>query len=169
MSKAFKCDRCKCCFDPMLIEEPNHFTTIPEYFIQNGSDYDNRKVGICEENVHLCQKCSKDFADFMQLRTVPKDMYDSLKEDFEFLRLDYDGLADDKVQILDLLDKNLSDMKQVLMEELRHANSKEVHNFVVDAMHNLLFGTGGGDSGKSDVCPDKIAERPKRTKKDSKH
>ena len=65
MSKAFKCDRCKTCFDPYAIKSPRYFTTIKEFVCQNGQDVKNNEMGYFEEGVHLCPDCSMLFANFM--------------------------------------------------------------------------------------------------------
>ena len=62
MSKALKCDVCKKCFDPVEVGDEEYFVTIPEFYCQNGEQYQNREVGYREEEVHMCPDCSRKFA-----------------------------------------------------------------------------------------------------------
>lgn len=65
MSKAFRCDRCKQCFDPYEIKDPKYFITIKGYFCQNGSQFDGNEYGYAEfDDIHLCPSCSEKFARF---------------------------------------------------------------------------------------------------------
>ena len=70
MSKAFKCDRCKKCFDPWGSEEEDfEFGQIRDYSVitpVGGSfDYTYR-----DEELHLCPKCNLEFARFMKNQCV---------------------------------------------------------------------------------------------------
>lgn len=70
MSKAFKCDRCKKCFDPWSSEEENfEFGRIQDYSVVTpvgGSfDYTYR-----DEELHLCPECNRAFGLFMQNRGI---------------------------------------------------------------------------------------------------
>lgn len=60
MSKAFKCDRCKECFDPYSVGRERYFMTISEVVCQNGNEFYNHEVGYREGNpIHLCPSCSE--------------------------------------------------------------------------------------------------------------
>ena len=78
MSKAFKCDRCKTCFDPYAVSRDGYFTTIPEFFCQNGTEYSSHEVGYRDEDIHLCAKCSKEFAKFIE-----EGLHESTEQDME--------------------------------------------------------------------------------------
>lgn len=70
MSKAFKCDRCKKCFDPWGSEEEDfEFGRIQDYSVVTpvgGSfDYTYR-----DEELHLCPECNRAFGLFMQNRNI---------------------------------------------------------------------------------------------------
>lgn len=64
MSKAFKCDRCQKCFDPLSIGK-GYFTTIKEYYRQYVMDYVNITAVDREEDIHLCPECAAAFEKFM--------------------------------------------------------------------------------------------------------
>ena len=61
MSLAYKCDRCKTCFDPYAVEAPNKFVTIMEMFTQNGKDLSMNKVAYRMDKKHLCPACADAF------------------------------------------------------------------------------------------------------------
>ena len=66
MSKAFKCDRCQVCFDPLDMKGAEKITTITEVYTQTKESYTERKVDGREEEVHLCPECSKAFVKFIK-------------------------------------------------------------------------------------------------------
>ena len=66
MSKAFKCDRCKKCFDPIEVEDEQYFATISEIVLQNGEQYSNTEVGVRILPTHLCPDCTETFMKFMK-------------------------------------------------------------------------------------------------------
>lgn len=68
MSKAFKCDRCKKCFDPYALKGDEYFTTIKEFFCQTGVEFSNNEFGYREEGAHLCPDCSVAFLRFCDCR-----------------------------------------------------------------------------------------------------
>lgn len=79
MSKAFKCDRCKKCFDPWGSEEEDfEFGQIRDYSVitpVGGSfDYTYR-----DEELHLCPECNRAFGLFMQNRTIDPEPAKELK------------------------------------------------------------------------------------------
>ena len=67
MSKAFKCDRCKKCFDPWMkglefgrIE--NYTSLVPTPVGQLGTEFD---AAYRDDDIHLCPRCNTEFANFM--------------------------------------------------------------------------------------------------------
>lgn len=86
MSKAFKCDRCKECFDPWETgDEKLEFGNISEYMtltpVGSSFDYTYR-----DEGVHFCPKCNREFARFMNNQCVVgelpifTDLFDEIKQ-----------------------------------------------------------------------------------------
>ena len=65
MSKAFKCDRCKKCFDPFDTNEPGYFSTIREWVTQSSEQFGDSCIGYRDEEIHLCKDCSLLFTIFM--------------------------------------------------------------------------------------------------------
>lgn len=59
MSKAFKCDGCKKCFDPYAVEDNSYFTTIDSLVCQNGREFNHNEVGYRDDEIHLCPDCSQ--------------------------------------------------------------------------------------------------------------
>lgn len=66
MSIAMKCDRCKKCFDPMDIENPEYFATIEQIFYQDGEEWNDRKIGYNEKNINMCPGCTAAFVKFWE-------------------------------------------------------------------------------------------------------
>ena len=71
MSKAFKCDRCKRCFDPL--ESEGEFCTMVNPVFQTAEDYEDHKTthymhsghtGV--DALHLCPDCAHEFKLFMK-------------------------------------------------------------------------------------------------------
>lgn len=59
MSKAFKCDSCKVCFDPANIPDNRQFTTIKNLELQSEDDYLRCNVRWRNyEPMHLCPECT---------------------------------------------------------------------------------------------------------------
>lgn len=59
MSKAFMCDRCRTCFNPLDIKRDQYFITIKEVFTQNGCEYLGNEVEYrTPDAMHLCPSCS---------------------------------------------------------------------------------------------------------------
>lgn len=70
MSKAFKCDRCKKCFDPWETgDEQFEFGNISEYatITPVGISFD---CVYRDEDIHFCPECNKAFALFMDNRSI---------------------------------------------------------------------------------------------------
>lgn len=65
MSKAFKCDRCKQCFDPWSMEDHREFGSIPEYMCMVPDGHGGFDCTYREEGRHLCPDCNTLFASFM--------------------------------------------------------------------------------------------------------
>lgn len=65
MSKALKCDRCKKCFDPYMVQGEEYFTSIRDLFCQDGRAFSNNEVSYRDEELHLCPDCSRIFSAFM--------------------------------------------------------------------------------------------------------
>lgn len=91
MSKAFKCDRCKKCFDPWGSEEEDfEFGQIRDYSVitpVGGSfDYTYR-----DEELHLCPECNQEFGRFMKNQVVSE--IERLKLKNKALRAENDTLA----------------------------------------------------------------------------
>ena len=86
MSRAFKCDRCGTCFDPMKIRSPDYFVEIKEYCTQNSEEYMTNGIGYLETGLHLCPKCAKMFSLFMSgKKIIEKEFYDALNEYYDAL------------------------------------------------------------------------------------
>lgn len=63
MSKAFKCNVCKECFDPMLVDDTNEFCTIEGFYFQNADLYEAHESSYCEDDhIHLCPVCARFFS-----------------------------------------------------------------------------------------------------------
>lgn len=64
MSKAFKCDRCKKCFDPWSMEDDREFGRIHDYacVVPSGEAFD---YTYRDEELHLCPDCNRDFCKFL--------------------------------------------------------------------------------------------------------
>lgn len=73
MSKAFKCDRCKTCFDPYSIPDNKDFVTIKEFFCQTSENFSNHDFCYRDEEVHLCPDCAYEFGEFMSNRLRKND------------------------------------------------------------------------------------------------
>lgn len=65
MSKAFKCDRCGKCFDPMDYKDDERFASISRIVYQNGIELSVRLMGDFAESLNLCPRCTKIFKDWM--------------------------------------------------------------------------------------------------------
>ena len=65
MSKAFRCDRCGVCFDPLEIEEGKKCLTINRMIFQGREEFRENKYGILFEDYNMCPKCSEKFYKFM--------------------------------------------------------------------------------------------------------
>lgn len=111
MSKAFKCDRCKKCFDPWETgDDKLEFGNISEYMtltpVGSSFDYTYR-----DEDIHFCPECNRDFARFMNnqyagglpLFTDLFDEINRLKSENKSLQVSYDIL---KTQLKMQLRKN---------------------------------------------------------------
>ena len=59
MSKAFKCDRCKKCFDPW--KENTEFGTFREFVVRDGRALNNNEYTYIDEEIDLCPDCLKSF------------------------------------------------------------------------------------------------------------
>lgn len=112
MSKAFKCDRCKTCFDPWETgDEKLEFGNISEYMtltpVGGSFDFTYR-----DEGIHFCPKCNLEFARFMNNQCVVgglpifTDLFneiEQLKSENNSLRLSSEIL---KTQLANQLRKN---------------------------------------------------------------
>ena len=65
MSKAFKCDRCCTCFVPEDICGEGQFTSIPEIFTQNSTDFIINKITFRKESINLCENCTQEFMEWI--------------------------------------------------------------------------------------------------------
>lgn len=74
MSKAFKCDRCKTCFDPYDIPNSQDFVTISGFHCQTSKNFKNNEVCYRDEGLHLCPSCAADFAEFISNRLRAKQV-----------------------------------------------------------------------------------------------
>lgn len=170
MSKALKCDRCKCCFDPYSIKEPSHFTTIEELFVQNGKDLENNKAGYMDKQIHLCPVCSKQFADFMNNDNfVARDMYEELLNRFSDLETEHRELLEEDRSFYNC---TLPEIKEKIMEDINSATDEECRNMLNRLFRYILFGTEYSNSRilvRDIDSTNKAVKWTKFSKKDSKH
>lgn len=83
MSKAFCCDVCQKCFNPLNIGAAC-FTTIGNAYFQDSAKYEKNEYVQKMETVHLCPECTTKFWQFLQgAETVDKKLFDDLQEDYE--------------------------------------------------------------------------------------
>lgn len=76
MSKALKCDRCKCCFDPYTVDAPDAFATLRELIYQDGRQFVDHEVGYRDEEINLCPDCANEFDRFMDgMKCIPLDVF----------------------------------------------------------------------------------------------
>jgi hypothetical protein len=86
MSKAYKCDACEVCFDPMSMKNNETMITFCEYWEQNTEDIleHRHRPGKWFMHVHLCPTCTRVFNMLMQGKPlVEKQLLDTLQEDFD--------------------------------------------------------------------------------------
>lgn len=82
MSKAFCCDRCLRCFNPLDMKYNERYTSMSEYFIISNDSQHTNSYEYRMENVQLCPECTKMFRQFMEGRDlVDKKLLDDLQED----------------------------------------------------------------------------------------
>ena len=68
MSKAFMCDRCRTCFNPLDLKRDEYFITIKEVFAQNGCEYLGNEVEYrTPDAMHLCPSCSELISKIMRM------------------------------------------------------------------------------------------------------
>ena len=65
MSRAFKCNRCFKCFDPLDMTSEDEFTSMPEVTSQTVEDYRLNRYGFRMETVNLCPACTKEYMMWM--------------------------------------------------------------------------------------------------------
>lgn len=84
MSKAFCCDICQKCFNP-LHTGTACFTTIENAYFQDSVKYEKHEYVQKMEQAHLCPDCTTKFWQFLQgAETVDKKLFDDLQEDYEY-------------------------------------------------------------------------------------
>lgn len=157
MSKAFKCDRCGKCFDPMDYKDDERFASISRIVYQNGIELSVRLMGDFAESLNLCPRCTKIFKEWMTnspikaLSAEGGTLYDFGYSDGYCVgyKAGMDGWKDNiKIDIPGINNPNL---------------------FIPDPQINPC-GKSDGLRGADDIDgPDKAPERTECSEEDSKH
>ena len=85
MSKAYCCDRCNNCFNPLMLNGERFIKIGPSY-IQDGQTYAENKVLSRYDEMHLCPECTRMWMSFFSgADIVEKKLFDDLQEDYEEL------------------------------------------------------------------------------------
>lgn len=141
MSKAFCCDVCQKCFNP-LHTGAACFTTIENVYFQDSVKYEKHEYVQKMEQAHLCPDCTTKFWQFLQgAETVDKKLFDDLQEDYEY-ELEKDSVHD----AFNAVGESLRRCSQFLRDQLR-----------------------GLSESYKDVCDGKSSERESESEKDGLH
>lgn len=155
MSKAIKCDRCGCCFDPERIR--NAFTVMTEVFSIGPESYKKHAVDDRMERAELCPSCSVIFRDFMDgEKFVEQKCLDALQEDYDSLREDYDDLC---VELANLEQHQVDTIRQFKEEQLKALGdipAEDIKKFILEAVERATF---GGCREKRKTVDDWIGKR----------
>ena len=83
MSKAFCCDKCGTCFNPVNMEPDEVFITIHEMIDQDAIAYKTGVVKGRYSDRHLCPDCSRKFVSFMKNEKENEDYVSENAGDYD--------------------------------------------------------------------------------------
>ena len=174
MSKAFKCDGCKRCFDPYAVKDPDWFVTIHGYIYQDGHQFETNEYGYAAtDNVHLCPDCSKTFTALMaNHKSVVDKRIQIDKEKAHDIGYDagYEGGYNNGYE--DGYDRGVEDGKELGYSECATAMAQALNRALAcgrsgDRSNPLVGASKPGGCGGVSEGDGQAVERPERAEEDS--